>query len=400
MIDISHPEIRRFILVDTCLHSWAGHHAMYANSLCQAAKETGMDIRIAAPIDADQALASVLPLYPIFSAEKGAGGPRILLSVRHAWHFYRSLKRLCALDFSEPTIVYVDNASHHELLRWATFMSVIPSHSPIAWIFMLRRLCHDIETRQWKEGRLHYKMAFHLFAARHGRAISFVTDSERLQTQYQGLTKAPIHIVPIPHTLIPARHTPETKKDRLIFAFLGDARAEKGILELMEAVPLVHADPDGVDIHFIIQAHQASYRDERVTDAFERLRTNGDARIQLPDTALPQEQYYGIIDRADVILCPYEPSRYQTTSGPFTEALATGTPVIVSANTWMSDQLKQYGAGITCDKRSPGALAYAILQMKRQYSSMKRQAEETQGAWQAIHNPRNFMRTLMEIATA
>ena len=100
---------------------------------------------------------------------------------------------------------------------------------------------------------------------------------------------------------------------------------------------------------------------------------------------------------ADAVLCPYSKVRYQTTSGPFTEALAAGKPVMTVRDTWMSDQLAHFGAGVICQSQKPETMMHAILQLKRDYSALSRKALETRSAWVSFHNPQNFLRELIRI---
>jgi glycosyltransferase involved in cell wall biosynthesis len=389
------------VLVDAGLSSFAGHHAMYAQGIGMGARVRGLDFRVIGPRSVDPALLEDLPLHPVFDAEEKMRlrhGPRFLLALANARCFWANLRELARALPNEPSVVLVDNTDYHGLLRWAVFLDVFPALAPITWVFMLRRICYDIDRQSWLQGKQHLVLAFRLFAARRHRRIHFVSDSERLITHYQKLTRASIHLVPIPHTHFPVQiaHTPQGRP--LHFVFLGDARAEKGLLALIEAIVRVRAHPEGRDIRFTLQAHQASGRDMGVESALERLREALDPGLRLVDEPLPIEKYHALLNSADAVLCPYARARYQTTSGPFTEALAAGKPVLVTDGTWMSDQLQSHGAGLVCADQQTDLLAAAILQLQRDYPALARQSIERQKAWRCIHNPENFIDNLFRVA--
>ena len=109
-------------------------------------------------------------------------------------------------------------------------------------------------------------------------------------------------------------------------------------------------------------------------------------------------EYHALLNSADVVLCPYSRARYQTTSGPFTEALAAGKPVLVTADTWMSDQLRQYGAGVVCGDQTPESIMEAILRLKQEYPALARQAADRRERWCAVNNPLSFVNALLRVA--
>jgi len=76
--------------------------------------------------------------------------------------------------------------------------------------------------------------------------------------------------------------------------------------------------------------------------------------------------YAALLESVDVVLVPYWREIYWSrTSGIVLEAIASGKPIIVTSDTWMSDELQRWGAGIGIPNRDPRALADAIEQVAR-----------------------------------
>jgi hypothetical protein len=71
--------------------------------------------------------------------------------------------------------------------------------------------------------------------------------------------------------------------------------------------------------------------------------------------------------------------------------------VIVTQDTWMSDQLQEYGAGVTFADGNVDDLARAICEARGQYPHLAQQAQSRQSAWVAYHNPDNFVSELLKV---
>ena len=96
--------------------------------------------------------------------------------------------------------------------------------------------------------------------------------------------------------------------------------------------------------------------------------------------------------QSDVVLLPYSKDVYHSrTSGPFTEALAAAKPVIVTDGTWMSDQLRSYGSGLTVNDRDSESLMKAMIRTMDQYESFHAKAQHERSRWLSFHNPERFI---------
>lgn len=397
------PAPRSLVLIDAGLRSLAGHHAVYAHSVGEGAQARGLSFRVMGPCQYDPALRNFLPVTPIFQGggDRGQGGLPGLRALRNLRQFRADLRQLSRQLSAEPTVILVDNTDHHDLLRWAASLDLFPARPPWTWVFMLRRVYFDVDRNCWPHGTRHLRAAFALLDGQaRQRRLRLVSDSQRLIAHYHTLTRRPVHLLPIPHTQAEAARPVVDPAAPRHFVFLGDARAEKGLAALAQAITRLRTHPHGRALRFTLQTHQASGRDPAVDQALAELRAHPDTRVTLIEQPLSVADYQQLLHQADAILCPYARARYQTTSGPFTEALAAGKPVLVTDGTWMSDQLQQHGAGVVCRDGDAASIADGLLQLQLRYPELAVRAHEKRAAWLAIHNPVHFVDTLLRVAGA
>jgi glycosyltransferase involved in cell wall biosynthesis len=105
----------------------------------------------------------------------------------------------------------------------------------------------------------------------------------------------------------------------------------------------------------IVQRDGETYRDSLV----QRARSAGLADVvELDDRYLDAGALGGLVQRADVVLLPYD-SREQVTSGVLIEAVAAGRPVVSTAFPHAIELLGD-GTGLVVPQRDPSALEAAL----------------------------------------
>jgi glycosyltransferase involved in cell wall biosynthesis len=82
------------------------------------------------------------------------------------------------------------------------------------------------------------------------------------------------------------------------------------------------------------------------------------------------------------------------------DALAAGKPVVATQGTWMSEQLKDFGAGTLCRDNDPAHLARAMIEAKESLPQLKRDAASGKQPWVDAHNTNLFVTSLLRIAEA
>lgn len=147
--------------------------------------------------------------------------------------------------------------------------------------------------------------------------VELVTDSHRLAADYAEITSLPVGILPSPHGKRSNNRKTKslsTKRRKIRFISLGNARDEKGIAEIFLAIQALSDLELDDRLEFILQIY-APWPDAikaKVEDARQKLKRN----VTFLDQPLSSKEYDDLLDSADVVLLPYWPSVYQSrTSG-------------------------------------------------------------------------------------
>lgn len=112
--------------------------------------------------------------------------------------------------------------------------------------------------------------------------------------------------------------------------------------------------------------------------------------------ALPNEQYQRLLQETELILLPHRAASYRyARSGTYIEAIALGIPVITSNGTFMAQELEMFGSGIIFEDGDADSLANAFREAIENFGSLKQNAVLNRKNWLEIHNPKNFVKTLL-----
>ncbi len=185
------------------------------------------------------------------------------------------------------------------------------------------------------------------------------------------------------------RATPRTGSD---FVSLGEARSEKGIFDLIAAIIALEELGKADGLSFVIQCNTKDPTIDRACGDLARRKFDS---VMLVRTPLRSDQYKALLAGADAVLLPYTRHVYGArSSGVFIEAAGAGKPLIVTADTWMSDELNRFGAGITCPERDPTALAQAIFDLAAIFPDNQRAALAKKPTCLDWHSPKALIEVL------
>lgn len=172
--------------------------------------------------------------------------------------------------------------------------------------------------------------------------------------------------------------------------YLGDARSEKGFCLILDCLEnLVQKSKLFIQCYMNSGLSSKPEEEDLVTRLGEmRHQTVTDERIHWCDGILSDVEYCQVLGSSKIILLPYLASRYEgRVSGILGEALIHGVPVIVSAGTWLADQVEAYGGGVVMKEYTAQELIGAvdiILAEEKIFRSAARKAGE---AFFAVNNP-------------
>lgn len=396
---------KNLAFVDNCLLDQIGHYFHYAYSLYQFASARGFDVHVMGLRDVYPEVTNIMPVEPVFKHSfHHRFETRRFVNVHRMETYYdfiranveflTEIKRALRRKVNKSSVVFMPMVNHRQLLAWAWWLRSQGAQDCPELVLMFRLTYFDVDSRKgWLPSTRLARFGFRtLERFCRGRAIRIVTDSHRLQNEYSQLTRLPVEVLPIPHTeeASRVRPGPNLTPTCLRFVALGDAREEKGFPILVEAIRRL-GNAGALDGSlFVLQCHIGStHHDEmkRYRRVLEEMALPG---VQMIAQPLDSNAYYELLRSAHVVVLPYRRGTYYSrTSGPFVEALAAAKPVIVTHDTWMSDELR-FGAGLTFEDGNSSDLACAIVQAKHRYSELATQAIAKREAWISFHNSRTF----------
>jgi glycosyltransferase involved in cell wall biosynthesis len=385
-------------IVDPSIRDELGHYAEYARAVADAARAAGASVRILGHRQMSARLAAVLggeavfryDFWHRFVAVPKLGGvldPPVANLVT-----WRELRRVLGAGPGPNGVIFAPTTDHRQLVAWAAWIRGLPAGRRPTVCLLLRYTWQDVGAARRRSLAAGWaRLGFAALERLGGGRVRLLTDSTRLAAEHAGLTALPVEVVPIPHTvdLAPPGSAPARGPGRPTrFVALGDARTEKGFAVLAAAVSRLNAEGRLAGLEFVIQSHIASPVYAALKGPRAELSRIGPPAVRLIDGVLSREAYADLLGGADVVLLPYSRRVYYArTSGPFTEALAGGKPVIVTADTWMSEELERHGAGLTFRDGDPAGLADAILVARDRLDQLSLAALSCRPAWVRRHSP-------------
>ena len=390
-------------IVDPNLKDTVGHNYEYDRAILKGVEKHNYDCIILAQENVTSEIAQLLPVKKVFRKTMWDSFPRLakipLIGSRLnvfalGWEYFRVLrKNLSSRIVNANWIVFCHMIGPRELIAWAYWYRLLPASKRPCLILLFRYPANWYNT---SSGRLALRMLEKHYA---DGQIRYCTDSKRLAQEFTFLTRIPLEVFPIPHTHALTTDIGENPfdfvdtTDQVCFVSLGSARDEKGILIILDAIKHLHMTNQLDGLAFILQVNDCY---AFIRDAVREVENLNLPNVHFIHETLNTKDYHALLRKADVIMAPYWRSIYiSRTSGIFTEAIAAGKPLIVSEDTWMSDNLKKFGSGLTCADRNPPDLAHAIVKIASDYLTYAKQAKSKQSAWLAYHNPDSFIDMLV-----
>lgn len=226
-----------------------------------------------------------------------------------------------------------------------------PSARALNWAVMLRRDVTEQQGGRWSPED--WARALRNLAAAGGDRVRLYSDTESLARAHAALSGVSVGCLPIP--VVPAVRRPRGATFQA--TYLGDARDEKGFPLLVEAIEGLAAEREAGTMRFVLQSHfNSATGDPRTALALARLGQDAPG-VALVGRALDADAYSTLLGEADAIVLPYEPEAYRLrSSGVLVEALASGVPVVVTAGSWLADQVQPHEQAYLAEQRSRSVL--------------------------------------------
>ncbi len=242
-------------------------------------------------------------------------------------------------------VIFIPTLGEAELMGLLRYIKVTPAAGDVSWHLLFRRPLFYGREPDYAGQEEDLRNSFRVFRAvqdlAYKESIHFYTDTEQLSHQYNRLGIQPFETLPVP--VDDAYIQEKVVSDLpLNVVYAGDARREKGyhlLPRIVQDTWLTHGKVGKVHFEF-----QSNYNIEdgepEAVIARSQLGSFPNGLVKLHTEPLSQDAFRELIQRADVILVPYESDPYFTrSSGIMVEAFTAGIPVVVPAGSWMALQL-------------------------------------------------------------
>jgi glycosyltransferase involved in cell wall biosynthesis len=230
--------------------------------------------------------------------------------------------------------------------------------------------------------------------------LRLYTDTDRLTAQYRALAAGEFETLPIPVDPVYRPAADDAGRETaspLRFAYVGDARVEKGYPQLPAMIRALWDDLVAPGkVQFVIQSNCRNARGERGALAARRELAEFPApQVRLLTEPLGTAAYRALVLESDALLLPYDPESYEArSSGILSEALAAGKPVIVPRGTWMARQVPEE-VGVVYPP-GPAGMAEGIRRMAAQFEIFRAAARAFSLEWSQRHDPRRLVALLRQ----
>lgn len=393
------PSDQVLCVVDNSLRDFVGHHFEYIRSLSESATEHGVPFVVLGHREASPEFDRVFPVERVFARSHYDMPSRIrkisfvINPLVQNYSLYRGLRSALQSRVQSNWVVFAPSIDHNELFAFASWIRRLPKQRRPKVVLCLRWSYFQFPVLGKME-RYGYLARLAFRRLDHFDRVYLATDSERLAGEYARLTDLRMELLPIPHTEnLSGATTGLRRNGRLRFVYLGGARKEKGFDVFARAALRM----ENKDVEFAFQSYLDDPRDMESPAARAELEGSRRTDLILLNTPLNSSAYRDLLQSADVVVIPYRQQYYRSrTSGILAEAIAAGKPVITTADTWMADQVRQYGVGITFKDGDIPDLIRAIETAAAGFTAFRKQAGEARGRWTEWHNSERLFQLLMK----
>lgn len=403
------PTFTDVIVIDRRLKGFGGHNLSYVLTVTDAFRKAGLAVSVYGH-EAMEAALIQKGFHALFSDTDSATHlpPTLfhaLRRIRNSAALFQAdvrrglgpaLGRSNVLVFS-PTLDIVDlvgwsNMCENLRCCLAVVMRVTPNYRSMApWKVRLHPF-HRIQPGALR--RLHRRM---------GSRFLLTADSHQLITDFRTVYEGRAIDLPVPldRHIGTITSAPRKANDPVRVGFLGEARTSKGF-HLLPAV-LEKVLLGRRQVSFLLQCpvpRGGEREGASLIAGLERLAIQYPGQLRLVPERLDQAAYAQLLSEMDLILLPYETPFYaQSTSGVFAEALAAGKPVVVPAPTWMSDELKTLGAGVTYPLGDLEQLHQALCRGLDDFEALALKASRDQERALKAYSAENLVARLLRATT-
>jgi glycosyltransferase involved in cell wall biosynthesis len=387
----------RVAIADQNLVSFAGHYWEYNATVSQILKNRGCEVVILAAKKAQglPAGANIAPCFTYTSADIArpewyrraramlGGVPLPLIkALRHVYRGYK--KRVSNVAVSGSSIpsfgvecveaikrlglgagdaFFIPTIHAEELLSLAEALQ--KTSDPMPRIMLVLR-------REPEEAAMmRLPQALSAIPMQYRAQFLFYADTPPLAEAYARQFGLNVEILPIPYDLALIRKSvvPNTSGKAKRIVYLGNARQEKGFHLLPAMVADVSMRDPAIAFHIQCSMAKEDEIDPVIAGAIHMLKRY--RNVALHEAPLSQEEYIDLLALSDIVLLPYDASKYKRrSSGILAQAQAAGKVAVVPKGAWFGDMAE----GVV--RFNAGELSNAVKEAIENFPALKTAAEK------------------------
>ncbi|HET6308349.1 MAG TPA: glycosyltransferase family 1 protein, partial [Rhodopila sp.] len=214
---------------------------------------------------------------------------------------------------------------------------------------------------------------------------------------YATLLGHPVGVLPLPQTAATAV-IPRTARRPITVSVLGHQRPDKGYHLMPQVARMLLAHEPGITL----LVHNGAPNDMPDIQADLRAQAATNPSLVLNEQVAGPTLWQDLLNRSDLILCPYQPSRFAASySAVATEALANAIPLVVPADTALSRLLQRYGRpGATFASHDPAGIVAATRHALANFNTLATRAAAAADQWNTTMGVTNMVSALLAKAAA
>lgn len=223
------------------------------------------------------------------------------------------------------------------------------------------------------------------------------TFDETTSAVFSAVIGQPVQVLPLPQDSHPPLKSRKGRRP-IVIGVIGHQRPDKGYHLIPKIVQgLLEGD---ADIRFLVQ-NSVPTDMPGIQDEMRKL-ARSEPRIEIDERAVGGADWAALLQRCDLMLCPYDPPRYVASySAVATDAVANGIPLVVPEKTSMARLLARYGdPGVTYAGNDASAVVDATRRAIAQFDQLAERADRAAAKWKATMGAANTAKGILDLCRA
>jgi hypothetical protein len=401
----------RLFYCDPGLTGDQGHHANSCRAIVGECRRRGIEVRVLAFGELDAKLATETGAQRLFRVSTyflNDGDPvcgwlgAFSTSLRATVEDLRWLEPHLQAD----DVLYVNSGQAAQLMAWSTWMAscALPIHAVMELGvdpgLDLRRSQTGVtaEVRDPREDTraILYRFASNEMAAAVAPRLHLATFDPAASEAYQLLLRRPVVTLPNPRTRVTQPRL-RGHGQPISVAFLGHQRGEKGYRLVPEILARLERRFPGDQVRFLV--HNGEPQQMREVQNQIRQFAAACPRCTLDERRADGALWAEIVDRSDLIVCPYFPRRFAFSySALACDAVANGIPFIGPAGTTLERLGRDFGTGAAFVEWTVDSIVRAIEGVLQQFDDYAKRAMVGADLWAQQQGPAHCLDAILRLA--